>query len=184
MKTTLSLDVDYDPAVTDPEAVASAIEILIKTALSTPGILDDCGNPSVGEFPLADSVAGELPQYGLRLDGPLLRDQRRFLLQWLDRAASQAERDLLEGLTGLLDAIADQAHDQYGIDCLLDNGVAEAFRSAASTKIIRRYVLYDCDTNRLMGTAVYDHYADAADVACALNDVIVLPLEIESVTLG
>ena len=32
------------------------------------------------------------------------------------------DEGLLEGLVELTDAIADQAHDQHGIDCLLDDG--------------------------------------------------------------
>jgi len=48
--TTLTVDVDYDPETTDPESLASALDNLLKTALSTPGILDDYGDPVVGEF--------------------------------------------------------------------------------------------------------------------------------------
>ena len=39
MKTTLTVDVDYDPAMTDPEALACAMDRLMETALSTPDIL-------------------------------------------------------------------------------------------------------------------------------------------------
>ena len=44
--------------------------------------------------------------------------------QWLyeqveSGVRSTKEQDLLEGISLLLDAIADQAHDRYGIDCLL-----------------------------------------------------------------
>jgi hypothetical protein len=49
-KTTLTLDVQYDPGVTDPESLASALDTLLKTALSTPGVLEDYGDPVVGEF--------------------------------------------------------------------------------------------------------------------------------------
>ena len=49
-KTTLTIDVEYDPDVTDPESLASAMDILLETALSTPGILDEYGNPVVGGF--------------------------------------------------------------------------------------------------------------------------------------
>ncbi len=47
---TLTVDVDYNPAMTDPESLASAMDTLLETALSTPGILDDYGDPVVGEF--------------------------------------------------------------------------------------------------------------------------------------
>lgn len=47
---TLQIPVTFDPEMTDPEALASALDILMGTALSTPGILDECGNPAVGGF--------------------------------------------------------------------------------------------------------------------------------------
>lgn len=68
------------------------------------------------------------PTYQLDLDGPLFRNQRKLLLELIDHAhrgvpihmdAEQAE--LLEGLLGLTDDIADQAHDLHGIDCLLES---------------------------------------------------------------
>lgn len=58
--------------------------------------------------------------YALRIDGPLLRRQRQCLLE-LHNTAAKDDHDLLEGVLGLLDEIADQAHDRYGIDCLLDS---------------------------------------------------------------
>lgn len=42
--------VDYDDEKTDPESLASALDTLMETALSTPGIFEDYGNPKVGEF--------------------------------------------------------------------------------------------------------------------------------------
>jgi len=42
--------VDYDPEVTDPDALAEALDTLMETALSVPGVFDDYGNPSVGAF--------------------------------------------------------------------------------------------------------------------------------------
>jgi len=47
---TLTVDVDYDPAITDPESLASAMDVLMRTALSTPGILEEYGDPVVGQF--------------------------------------------------------------------------------------------------------------------------------------
>lgn len=47
---TLKLDITYDPKLTDAESLANAMDILMDTALSTPDILDDYGNPCVGEF--------------------------------------------------------------------------------------------------------------------------------------
>lgn len=53
------------------------------------------------------------------LGGRLFAQQRLLVLQLIDRVDSDYERALLEGLMGLLDQIADQAHDNYGIDCLI-----------------------------------------------------------------
>jgi hypothetical protein len=73
-----------------------------------------------------------LHDYSLRIDGPLLRDQRRWLLGVADtilrgvvRVAEPSGPDLLEGVISLLDQIADQAHDRYGIDCLLEDPTEE-----------------------------------------------------------
>jgi hypothetical protein len=120
--TTLTVDVEYDQRFTDPEGLACAMDRLLETALSTPGIMEDYGNPTVRE----SFVAGDPKDYTLRIDGPLLRDQRRLLLTLLDRtgekvpdvATAQNRRGLLEGIAELLAEIADQAHDRHGIDCL------------------------------------------------------------------
>lgn len=123
MKSTLTIDIEYDPAATDDESLAYALDRLMETALSTPGILDEYGNPQIGQLFIARPVP---KRYALELDGPLFRDQRELLLR-LHHAAGQGETvtlgpkeyELLEGLLGLTDAIADQAADDYGIDCLI-----------------------------------------------------------------
>jgi hypothetical protein len=50
MKTTLVVEIDYDPAITDPEGLACAMDRLLETALSTPGLLEEYGEPAIGEF--------------------------------------------------------------------------------------------------------------------------------------
>ena len=51
MKTArLYVDVNYDPKVTDAEGVSEALDTLLETAMSTPEILDEYGNPEVGAF--------------------------------------------------------------------------------------------------------------------------------------
>ena len=73
MKTTLTVEIDYDPAMTDPEGLACAMDRLLETALSTPGILEDYGNPKVGEFFVAKETAsraeGRLEHFRRRLAG-------------------------------------------------------------------------------------------------------------------
>jgi len=56
-----------------------------------------------------------------KIDGPLFREQRLVILELIDDdSLLTSDIRALEGLQTLLDEIADIAHDQYGIDCLLD----------------------------------------------------------------
>ena len=55
-----TLEVEFDPEITDEDSVASALDTLMETALSTPDILDDCGNPKVGEFFPESDLLGQL----------------------------------------------------------------------------------------------------------------------------
>jgi hypothetical protein len=114
MKTTLTVDIDYDPDVTDPEGLASAADRLLETVLSTPGIMDTYGDPRFGEF---------------------------FVLS----PAAEAEPDALHTL--------------------------------------RRWVLYDLDSDALLSTRVYIEYDAAADKAAQANDVLVLPLVIHGIEM-
>jgi hypothetical protein len=132
-RTTLTVDVRYDGRRTDPEALACAMDRLMETALSIPGIMDEYGKTTLGEFLVAEVARSDLQRFALRIDGDLLRKQRRLLLKLVDSAhgnepdvpKTQDETDLLEGILALLDEITDQAHDQYGIDCLLDEQAEE-----------------------------------------------------------
>lgn len=56
-----------------------------------------------------------------RLDGPLFVKQRACLLMAAEdrERNTDGEHELLMGLVEFTDAIADVAHDMYGIDCLL-----------------------------------------------------------------
>jgi hypothetical protein len=101
--------------------------------------LMDKAEPSLDDGHLADDSAAAIaivdtkPQssefaYRLSLDGDLFRRQRELLLR-LASAASEGrpletttkDAEHLEGLIGLCDSLADQAHDRNGIDCLLTN---------------------------------------------------------------
>jgi hypothetical protein len=67
--------------------------------------------------------------YDLAIDGPTFRAQRELLQEHLAEEMPQGVQpavardprrgELLEGLINLMDEIADQAFDRYGIDCLL-----------------------------------------------------------------
>jgi hypothetical protein len=54
------------------------------------------------------------------LDGELFARQRALVIALSASVLINSEnRELLEGLTTMLDVVADQAADRYGIDCLL-----------------------------------------------------------------
>jgi hypothetical protein len=83
---------------------------------------DDDGEPMERAVP-----EDRLPRYALDIDGPTFRAQRQLLLKLVEGSRRQTpltlgsdHEELLEGLVNLTDAIADQAHDNYGVDCLLD----------------------------------------------------------------
>lgn len=128
-----------------------------------------------------------------RIDGPLFRSQRELLAK-LGQAAEHrqafqlgsSELDLLHGLICLTDAIADQAHDTHGIDCLLD-GDSRQDGSHASEPVIgesKRFVLYDFDADELASTTAYVTYDLAADDATELDNVVIVPLVVHEVICG
>ena len=45
----LTIEVEFDDEITDAEGMAAAVDILLNNALSTEGILDDYGNPQIGQ---------------------------------------------------------------------------------------------------------------------------------------
>lgn len=47
---TLEIEVRFNPQVTDAESLACAFDLLLETAMSTPGILDEYGSVIPGEF--------------------------------------------------------------------------------------------------------------------------------------
>jgi hypothetical protein len=131
-QTILTAEIEYNPDVTDPERLAAAMECLLETALSTPGILDGYGNLRVGQFRVA---AEGQEAYLLQIDGHLFRQQRRLLMKFLHGVLrgiayvpADGDRDLLEGLVALTDEVADQAHDWHGIDCLEPEAVCDCER--------------------------------------------------------
>ena len=70
----------------------------------------------------------DMKDYQFDLDGLAFRAQRELLVKLADLAGrgqhyepAQGDTDLLEGLAAVTDAIADQAHDRHGIDCLLSD---------------------------------------------------------------
>ena len=86
--------------------------------------------PAETEIPPAEDA--QTPCYALEISGPLFRSQRQLLSRLAQQGlqqvsmGSQRDEDLLNGLISLTDEIADQAHDNYGVDCLSgDDDVAD-----------------------------------------------------------
>jgi hypothetical protein len=125
MKTTLTVDIEYDPNKTDPEGLASAMDHLLETALSTPKIMSEYGDPRIDEFLVAEPAESDPQRYTLRIDGPLLRKQRQALLDVIGLKLVEETYEALDGLLNLLDEIADQAHDRYGLASLLEEDAPE-----------------------------------------------------------
>jgi hypothetical protein len=71
-RTRLTISVEYDPAVTDPESLASALARLMETACLRPGILDEHGNPRMGPFYVANDE--QPPTIVVNVDDGVLQD--------------------------------------------------------------------------------------------------------------
>jgi hypothetical protein len=55
MKTAIiSFEVQYDETKTDSDAITCALEVVLETGLSTPGILEEYGTVEVGPFGVKD----------------------------------------------------------------------------------------------------------------------------------
>ncbi len=59
MKTKLILPVIFKAKRTNPEALTSALDQVIETALSTAGLLSEYGDPTVGTFSVLDTEAAK-----------------------------------------------------------------------------------------------------------------------------
>ena len=196
-KTTLIVDIEYNPELTDPEGLASAMDRLIETALSTPGIMEEYGNPRVDEFFVA--ADGSRPKPGLtvvvEIAGGVLQEAyssdpavQLVLVDW-DTEGSMPDNDA--GIVEITDedGQTELAHvaeyPTVSIDQLTGTnagraleraGIAIRSESAAEPEVQRRWVLFNPDTNALLTTQVYTSYEEAADDASRVNDVLVLPL--------
>lgn len=56
---TFTIKVDYDNRCTDADALGNALDRLMETALSTPGILDDYGRVEVGTVEIPSDGGGD-----------------------------------------------------------------------------------------------------------------------------
>ena len=150
MKTTLTLDVEYDDQVTDPESIASAADRLMETALSTPGIMEEYGDPRFGEFFVAPADKTR----------PSIDEAVEAFIHDNSSDTPRGLRDAFEA--GWKAALTGPA----GIEC----------QQAQEGR--HRWVLYDLATDDLLGTRVYNEHAEAVEAAAQADDVLVLPLAI------
>jgi hypothetical protein len=197
MKTTLTVEVDYDPHLTDPEGLACALDRLLETTLSTPGIMDEYGNPRIGEFLVGEAVAlspgkstvvveisGGALQAAYSSQPPV-----RVVLVDYDTDGSEDEADVLEITeddTGQSDCAYVAEYPAMPLStlggplaqALQRTGVLHTDAAAEGAGDLRRWVLYDFDAQQLLTTKVYASYAEAAADGAAVHDVLVLPLTI------
>jgi hypothetical protein len=198
-KTTLTVDIEYDASVTDPEALASAADRLLETVLSTPGIMDEYGKPRFGEFFVA-RPASDPPQQQLlviaEISGGTLQEVyasdpavRTVLVDW-DNENCLPGQDL-----GIVEVTGNSGRSQHAfvsevptlsIADIQDTDAGQALRAAGiecqqAQQVRRRWVLYDLDGDELLGTRVYTDHAEAVEDAAQANDILVLPLVIPGI---
>jgi hypothetical protein len=125
---TCHVDVTYNPDVTGPEAVIEMLGQSLAAITKGSNACDALGDVTTGPLTIVEPWAN--PPYYLNLDGPLLKTQRQWLLNMrrnmedhggfggkIDIAVD--DLDMLDGLIELTDALADQAHDRYGLDTII-----------------------------------------------------------------
>ncbi|MGA2620119.1 MAG: hypothetical protein ABSF26_21080 [Thermoguttaceae bacterium] len=196
MKTTLTVDVEFDPDVTDAESIASAADRLLETVLSTPGIMEEYAEPRFGQFfvaPSANHPSQSRPTVVVEIAGGVLQEAhtdspvRLVLLDWdAEDCQPAAEEGLFKAggevvhvaempaapINEIVGTNAEEALEAAGIDVL---GEQEG-----SLQESQRWVLYDCDADVLLRTKMYSDYEEAVEDAAQANDILVLPLVIRS----
>jgi hypothetical protein len=190
-KTTLTVEVEYNDRVTDPEAIASAADRLMETVLSTPGIMEEYGDPRFGEFFVARSAPQSRPLVVVEISGGVLQQAfadaavQLVLVDWdcegckpdtandmfaVGRKTVHAAEMPVASIDEIDDTDTEKALEAAGIDLLN--------KQSSSMGESHRWVLYNHDIDSLLTTRVYTDYAEAVEDADQVNDVLVLPLTI------
>jgi len=196
MKTTLTVDIDYDPRVTDPEGLASAADRLMETVLSTPGIMDEYGTPRFGEFFVAQTAGDYSPQQVLviaEISGGTLQEVyasspsvRTVLVDW-DNDGCLPGQDM-----GIVEVTGDSSRSQLAyvgevptlpVDDIQGTSAGKALQAAGidyqqAQQERHRWVLYDLGSNEMLTTRVYTDHDEAVEDAAQANGILVLPLVI------
>ena len=190
MKAFLTLEVDYDPEVTDPEALANACDRLWKTALSRPDILDEFGNPRFGEFLVSEPLpqqfvievqrgrvsavySNDLSAEAILIDWDVdgVEEQRLVEVARPDsppiRAAVSTYPVSLMG--ELIESDTETVIREAGLGAVIDATMPLSKRSLC-------FLLYDFDADELASTRVYYDRQTAAEDAEALDNVHVVAL--------
>ena len=154
MKTTLTVDIEYDPDVTDPESLTLAANHLTETVLSTPGIMEEYANPRFGEFFVAPADKTR----------PSIDEASEAFIHDNSSDTPRGLRDAFEA--GWKAALTGHALQTAGIEC------------QQARQVWSCWVLYDLDSDALLGTRVYTEHTEAVEDAAQANDVLVLPLAI------
>lgn len=171
MQTQLILTVDYDPAMTDPEGLASAMDRLLETALSTPGIMEEYGNTAIGEFfvaPTSESGQSARQTTSCECEAP------GFYCSGVPGVLARVEDGRL--VPGAKVERCDLCR-RYPTDAAARTRLVE-LGIAPDEAHPRRYVLYDFDADELACTNVYDDYHEAAEDADQFDNVIVVTLPV------
>ena len=202
MKTTLTVDIKYNGRKTDPESLASAMDRLLETALSTPGILEEYGEPRVGEFFVATKPAPPpRPRIVLNISGGVLagrvrlphgngRDPGRLGLRrmrsfrrWHRRDFRRAGRHA-PGERGGIPRVSTRRPCRHGYREGHPNGrigpAPAGPRRGRDHKVMGALRLRP---EKLATTRVHDSYQEAAEDAKELNNVLVLPLVYEEIVV-
>jgi hypothetical protein len=193
MKTTLIVAIEYDPTMTDGEGLACAMDRLLETALSTPGILEDYGNPNVGEFFVAKETVA--PKVVLNISGGVLQGVFSsdpaisvVLADWDTESFDPSEDGIVEipdgrggtQLANVAEYPVMPLTDLVGTETEAAMKAAELdLAQTADRTVARRWVLYCGDTNTLLTTRTYDSYDEAVEDANQVDDILVLPLVFE-----
>jgi hypothetical protein len=204
VRTTLTVDIKYNGRRTDPDALASAMDRLLETALSTPGILDDYGNPAIGEFFVASAAAEETtttfrPKVVLNISGGVLQDVFGsptaldvILVDYDVEGCAPSDDGIIEIPNGRggtqLANVAEYPvlplTDLSGTDterAIKAAGLGQHLAAHEASETTKLWVIYDFDMKELATTAVYDSYGEAVADANELNNVLVLPLTVQGV---
>jgi hypothetical protein len=192
MKIMLTVEIEYDPATTDPEGLACAMDRLLETALSTPDILDEFGNPTVGGFYVVKETALPAPKVILNISGGVLQDVfgsdpaiTVARVDWDTEGSDPSEKGIVEipdgrGGTQLVNVAE---YPVLPLTDLVGTETEAALKAAgleltqpANRTVARRWVLFSIDTNTLLTTRTYDSYEEAVADANQVDDILVLPL--------